>query len=376
MAHNRVLLNASNLHVGGGVQVATSVIGELTLKNNLSPQLEIWVSDEVNNNLISSDYDLSCLPNYKIVNVYGIKALKRDYQKRISQFDRVFTIFGPLYTFSNKFFNITGFAQPWIIYPDNEIYQRLSLFEKIKIKAKFGIQKYFFSRADLLVVELEHVANGVLNHKLCKADNIAIVNNCLSSVFFDSDKWKPIKYKFPAEKLKIGFVGRNYPHKNTVIFSNVKKILKSDFGLESEFYVTFNEREWNDCTADFKENVNNVGELSVNQCPSFYKNIDAVIFPSLLECFSATPLEAMVMEKPLFASDRPFNHDVCGDNAIYFDPLDPYSAAKRIADYFTNIKVGNFTDSNLSFARERASKFSHADDRAESYLKILNSEKN
>ena len=64
--------------------------------------------------------------------------------------------------------------------------------------------------------------------------------------------------------------------------------------------------------------------------------MDAIIFPSLLECFSATPLEAMAMEKPFFASDREFIRDVCSDYALYFDPEDPISAANVINDYLEN----------------------------------------
>ena len=58
--------------------------------------------------------------------------------------------------------------------------------------------------------------------------------------------------------------------------------------------------------------------MSLAQCPSYFKELDGIILPSLLECFSATPLEALIMGKPIFLSDRQFNKDVVGDFYFYF----------------------------------------------------------
>ncbi len=96
--------------------------------------------------------------------------------------------------------------------------------------------------------------------------------------------------------------------------------------------------------------------------------MDAVIFPSLLECFSASPLEAMFMNKPLFASNRPFVKQFCGDYAKYFNPNDPYSAAKVIAEYFND---RDKESKNFKLANEYVTNTFNPTTRAESYLKIL-----
>ncbi|WP_337026025.1 glycosyltransferase [Pantoea eucrina] len=371
MNPNKVLLNASNLHVGGGVQVATSVIGELTLMDGLPDQLAIWASDEVDQNLRSLGYDLTVLPHYSVVNSYGLKALNNEFQKKLNSFSKIFTIFGPLYTFSKKFVNITGFAQPWIIYPNNKIYADMHFIHKIKTRAKFSLQQFFFQRADNLVVELEHVARRLVDKKISAPQNVSVVNNCLSSVFLQAERWKEVNYNFSKDKIKIGFVGRNYPHKNTKIFPQIRDILKSEYNIDSDFYVTFSPEEWGACDQKFKSDICNVGVLKVDQCPAFYRNMDAVIFPSLLECFSATPLEAMVMERPLFASDMPFNHDICNEHAIYFDPLNPCDAAGKIASYFQNSESDAKSAFMLVSARKRALEFSHANKRASIYLQSL-----
>jgi len=168
--------------------------------------------------------------------------------------------------------------------------------------------------------------------------------------------------------LRLGFLGRNYPHKNTTIIPNAIKILKERYNISAEFFVTFTDDEWSSCSEEFKKCTNNLGPLTVAQCPSFYRQMDAIVFPSLLECFSATPLEAMAMEKPLFASDRDFNRDICKDYAYYFDPLSPESAAKAIADVFLK---GGPDPNRLKLAKEHAFGFSNPRDRAQKYLSLL-----
>ena len=101
--------------------------------------------------------------------------------------------------------------------------------------------------------------------------------------------------------------------------------------------------------------------------------MDAIIFPSLLECFSATPLEAMAMGKPVFVSDTPFNRDVCGDYGIYFNPHDSSEAAFKIYEFFN--KSFDFQQDFLRSAREHALNFSSPTGRAIRYIEIIDGEK-
>src|SRR5690606_1179077 len=224
---------------------------------------------------------------------------------------------------------------PWIIYPNNECYARIPLRRRLAMRLKFRLQALFFKRADELIVESEHVREGLIRELGFPAERIHVVHNCLSSIYRDEAAWQPVTLP-PADcDLRLGFVGRNYLHKNTEIFPAIVRSLAADHGLHARFYVTFSEAEWRACSPEFRRACINVGPLSVAQCPSFYRQMDAVVFPSLLECFSATPLEAMAMEKPLFASDRPFNRDICGTHAHYFDPMMPDTAADCIARVFS-----------------------------------------
>lgn len=362
----KILINASNLHNGGGVQVASSFINELPFfTNNVIKSFDVIVSSEVDNNI--SQTTKIFFKNYKVHNIFGLK----NYKNNINLFDTydlVFTIFGPCYH-TIKGINVVGFAQPWIIYPNNECYSMLSSIEKLKFKLKFFLQKKFFKKSDFCVVELEHVKQRLIELNIFKDNCVDVVYNTVSNVYFSPEKWEKIKIK-PSNKIKIGLISRDYFHKNTNILPKVKEILKNKYDQDIDFYVTFNEKEWFNKSSSFQENIINVGPLKVNECPNFYEEMDAIIFPSLLECFSATPLEAMMMKKPLFASDRRFIKNVCLDFAYYFEPTDPESAAAVINDFIENKNI-NELDIKLTAAQTHAKKFSSARQRAAIYTEII-----
>src|SRR5690554_2886377 len=366
----RVLINASNLHNGGGVQVAASFISELLTSIGVRKDFSVWVSSEVAMSLERLGVDMALWPNIKLVDVHGLGAAFSEYNELLSSFDLVFTIFGPNYFRNKNYINLVGFAQAWIL--DDSAYSLLPPLNRFKTKLKFFAQKLFFKTADAFVVELEHVRDGLYKQGIAKPDSVHVAYNCISSLYLKSETWQPLESGITSPNFKVGFLGRDYTHKNTSILPDVKRILAERYGLNVDFFVTFNEQEWANKPEAFRSSIVNVGSLAVTQCPSFYQALDAVIFPSLLECFSATPLEAMAMEKPLFASDRRFVRDICGDFALYFDPLDPENVADVIASYIKN-QHGNYSE-RLALAREHAINFSSAKGRAERYLEIIRTE--
>ena len=265
--------------------------------------------------------------------------------------------------------SIVGFAQAWIIFPRNEVYEMLPWLMRMRNRIKFWLQSQFFKRADILVVELEHVKQGLVRELGIAPERIRVVPNCVSAIFSEPEKWQPVSMPDTPNELRFGFLGRNYFHKNTRIFPEIINALKTNHGVEAKVFVTFTDEEWSACSDEFRAACINVGPLSPMQCPNFYQSLDAVVFPSLLECFSATPLEAMAMCKPLFASDRPFNREVCGDHVRYFDPLSPESGADEIAQFF---KERGPDMQALTAARKHAISFSNPEERARQYLEILN----
>ncbi len=370
----RILINASNLHVGGSVQVATSFIMELSGVIESFPDFNfiVYASTEVDANLASSGFDRKSVGRYAVLDVYGIKTLKPGTAKRFEGFDLVFTIFGPLYRLFKLPNHVVGFAQPWIIYPENEISRSLSLSNRFRSKLKFWLQWAFFRREARLVVELGHVKSRLVELKRFPADRISVVSNCVSAVYFDQSRWAPLHGLDEVDDgiVRLGFVSRDYPHKNINVLLEIAKVLKRISSLNYRFYVTLTDAEWQARSDEFRATIVNLGPISVAQCPTFYSAVDAVVFPSLLECFSATPLEAMAMERPLFASDRGFVRDCCGEHATYFDPLNAEEAAEKINDWFCRMQDKE-RRLRVEAARKHVLSLPSSKKRAESYLQIL-----
>lgn len=365
------LINAANLHRGGAVQVAASFISELASQDDGRADFEVMMSSEVARNVAATLGERYDPARYRILDVRGFDLRNRAAREILDEFDTVFTVFGPLYRWKPGFRSIVGFAQAWITYPDNECYANLPLGERLKERAKYNIQAAFFKRADILVVELEHVKAGLVRELGIAPERIHVIHNCVSSIYADPQVWQAVTLPPAHSDLRLGFLGRNYLHKNTAIFPQIVRHLRDGHGIDARFFVTFTQAEWAACTAEFREVCINVGPLSMAQCPNFYRALDAVVFPSLLESFSATPLEAMAMEKPLFASDRPFNRDVCSDHAVYFDPLAPETAAERIAGMFGGAGPD---EKALLAARNHAFAFASPGERARKYLALLNAD--
>ncbi len=370
----KILINASNLHNGGGVQVAASFIMELSRRTAAQEGYEfsVFASSLVDSNLRSLGLNKEAFKDYRVLNVRGIQAVKLRVVKDFGCFDLVFTVFGPFYGLEKLKNHIVGFAQPWIIYPNNEISESYSVANRVSTKLKFWVQWLFFKRANRLVVELQHVQERLALLKSFPRERIDVVSNCVSSVYFDPEKWMPIERlsRRSSEEILLGFVTRDYPHKNVGILLEVMKQFEILSKNRYKFVVTLSDSEWDARSAEFKENILNVGPISVAQCPEFYRAVDGVVFPSLLECFSATPLEAMVMKKPLFASDRGFVRDCCGNNAIYFDPLSAKSIAISIDEWFSATSMETRA-SRVSAAYQHVISMPDSGARAERYLEIM-----
>lgn len=364
----KILINASNLHNGGGVQVAISFLYEMSLLKSELSNFHIVVSSEVADGLNRLNTKVLVFDQYDIIDVFGIKAFNSNLNKRIKYYDTVFTIFGPNYLRVKAQNEIVGFAQPWILNFDNPISKRMKPLKRIELRLKFSLQWLFFLRSDHYIVELDHVRDKLVSLKGVDSNKISIIHNTVSSLYYDKSEWKHVSIQKSNEAISLGFLTRDYPHKNLDILPAVAEVLQLHHNLSVRFYTTLNDFEWVSKDAFFKKYVSSVGSLAPDQCPSFYEQLDGVIFPSLLECFSATPLEAMAMEKPLFASDRGFVRDVCGNHATYFNPLDADDIATKIAEFYKSDKVDA---NNLREARNHALSFSTAKDRAEKYLEII-----
>ena len=82
-----------------------------------------------------------------------------------------------------------------------------------------------------------------------------------------------------------------------------------------------------------KDNQNKVsflGYVTDQQLTYMYKNALCFVYPSLYEGFGLPPVEAMANNCPVIVSNTSSLPEVCGNAALYCDPLDISDIAKKI----------------------------------------------
>ena len=87
------------------------------------------------------------------------------------------------------------------------------------------------------------------------------------------------------------------------------------------------------------ENIQFLGRVSDDELVRLYNQAACFVFPSLYEGFGLPPLEAMACGCPVLVSDIPVEREVCGDAALYFNPLDSENILHTITQYLNDTDV-------------------------------------
>lgn len=362
---SKLCIFCSNIHSGGGLQVAVSFVSSL-LNTNCKHVIDIYVSSEIFNQLPTSVFP----ENLNIIkkNVYGYKSII--FSSFLSfKYDRIFTLFGPRYSFTKCKFESVGFAQSWILCNDNNLFRLSYKRFWLLYKLKFTFQFLFFLRSDVIVSEIEYVSDLLGENIFLRNKLILTVHNAISNVYEDKNQWsKDVFYEKENNTIYLGYLARPYPHKNIDILSDVFHLLNTQGSKKYKLVLTLTDNEFSKLSDNLVKYVINIGPLNISQCPPFYNNIDGFVFPSLLESFSVSPLEALYMKVPLFASNRNFVKDICNEYAMYFDPTSSLSISNEVLNYYENNKINGY---NLDYASSHASNFSASSERTLQYINIL-----
>lgn len=334
-----ILINCSNLKIGGGLQVAHSFVSNLKDFNTHS--FVVITSDELNKQL-----DLKLFPDFIKFITYNIEAKaiktltgKDEFLDKIvldNKIEVVFSVFGPTY-WKPKVKHVVGYAKPHYVYTDSPFFKTLSIISSFKLNLKKFFHMYDFKHNNqVLITENEDVSKRL--RAILKDKEIYTVTNYYNQVFDQDQKWDT-SLKLPKfEGFTMLTVSANYPHKNLQIIPKVIAHLNQNYkDFKFRFVVTLKEGELGiNLDENITKNIVYLGKTNINQCPPLYSQSDAIFLPTLLECFTATYPEAMRMEKPILTSNLNFATGLCENAALYFEPLDPKDIGDKIYQLANN----------------------------------------
>lgn len=359
-----ILIDASGIKQGGGLQVADSICKSLPnfTRHTFVVVLSRYFGDyreveERGGNVRFVRYD---------VNKYNLKLLATGRDEFLDKLVEVHNIqvsvciFGPG-LWAPKCKKVSGFARAHLIMPESPYYTVMPFLARWKEKAFNKVLQYYFNRStDVFFTESPSVTTRV--RKLFHKPAVTITNY-YSQVFDDRSMWKEHRLP-PFDGCTLLTISSFYPHKNLIIAFGILDYLKFiNSPLRLRFVYTVSKEEFPTIPDEYKENFLLIGKVDITECPGLYEQCDIAFQPTLLECFTATYPEAMRMKKPIVTTNLDFARGLCGDAALYYDPLNPVSAAETISRLLENPSIaaslianGEKQMQNFDTYKERAEK--------------------
>ena len=364
----KLLVNCSNLNSTGPLQVALSFINECRkFKHDYYVVCGSGLGELIDKEKFPANFRFYFMEGRIISsfrNYLRTKSILKFIESQIVP-DAVFTVFGPSY-WKPSARHIQGFATPQVLYPESPFFSLISirqvLWWKLHRLANLILLRRESKEIILETFEMERRLKAVMPQ--CRT---YVVPNTYSEFYktIDLPNNRQIAEDGYFKLLTLCSYKR---HKNLEIIPLVIDVLQKYAPPKIKFYLTLPENKYLELIGpEYRQHVINLGPLHPKECPEVYTKVDAMFLPTLLESFSASYAEAMIMGKPILTSHYDFAHTVCGDAAIYFDPLNPSSVAKAILMLIDDPSYYNVL---VYKGKERLEYFGDASTRARRYLDI------
>jgi len=221
-------------------------------------------------------------------------------------------------------------------------------------KAKFAVLSFLAAlstrKAKQIIFVSEASRTLVCDKIKISEAKINIIHHGVSKIFFS-----PSELSAPAEKLLhdkkpyILSVSSVYRYKNYIrlieAFHKIRNKLPEPYHLiiigtsfDNEYFSRLQETIK---SLSLQSWACYLGGFPLKQLPGIYQQASLFAFPSFLETFGHTLVEAMASNLPIAAADILPTREIVGSAARYFDPFNVDSIADGLIDGLTNIELRN-----------------------------------
>lgn len=336
-----LFFNASNLRFGGGITFTLQLLQAL-LPLRKNDQITIVVP-------AGAGYEsLSNWPNVQLIFVpdrFHYSRISKYYYNRSvfekwaqqSNADKIISL-GNIAFPSGKIPQLLLIQNAFLFYPESPAWSRMNI-------RQFAYNRMMnaYTAKHLKFASTYAVQTEVMKERLCRLfdiypNNVSIVPNAVTEIS------PPSQTDIAAQKgtgIHLLMLSKYYAHKNFEILLPLAKKIQ-DQKLDITITLTLDANESRD-TANFLNTVQqaqldgiikNRGHVPLAEIEQVFRYYDGLLFPTLLESFSGTYLEAMKSGKPIFTSRFDFATQLCQDAAFYFNPLDAGSILRTVTSAF------------------------------------------
>jgi len=345
----RILLNASTLRSGGGVQVASGFIS-----NALRSETHDWlfvVSSAVLDNLPSEAVDDERI---RVVDMHPRRPLaarktrvQLDNLAHVFTPDLTFTILGPPY-WSPRSTHVCGFAVPWVVFGGGAAWATVPVAMRPLVYANNLYRRSKLSRSWYYWMESEAGTTRLASKLRIDPGRTYVIPNCPHPVFLEQ-RWvgspdgNSLNCRGTRAVFTVLCLSAYYPHKNLELVPEVaaQLVKRGRDGFVFQLTLPPEGRGWLGIARKAErlgvtDKVVNLGPQRIQDCPGLYAEADAAFLPTLLEVFSATYVESIIMRKPLVTTAIPPAREVCGPAALFFAPFDAAGASGHLVRLMTD----------------------------------------
>lgn len=366
----KILVNTATVFKGGSVQVARSFLEEarglrgyefhVVVGPSLVPIVE---SIPFPSNFVFHRIDSR--PAEKLLGPILGSSFHRAVEREVRP-NAVFTTSGPAY-WRPTAPHLVGYNLPHFVYPESPYWSTVPLSARLRWKLKgMAVRHLLKHEGDAFVVQTDDVNQRLrvfLNH-----DEVYTVSNtCGGHYLRDS----PAPNRLPERsggEFRLLTLSAWYPHKHLNVIPDVIEALPPQVTERIRFVLTLPKADYErEFTSRVRDRIVNVGPVRMEDGPALYRECDALFLPTLLECFSASYVEAMAMNRPILTSDLDFARSICKSAAVYFDPMDPASIANAICSV---AESDTLRHDLVRQGEEELAKFDSARTRAEKFIRI------
>ncbi|MBS4068388.1 MAG: glycosyltransferase family 4 protein [Sulfurimonas sp.] len=184
-------------------------------------------------------------------------------------------------------------------------------------------------KADYIITGSNFTKQEIIDYMQIPQDKISVIYHGVNHELYKpypQDKLQETKAKFDLPKKFLLFVGSIEPRKNLLsllmAYSLLRREEKDDLPLILVGFKGWENKEIMQEIEKNQEYIRYLGYITDTELAHIYNLATIFIYPSLYEGFGLPPLEAMACGTPVIVSNVASLPEVCGDAALYIEPMD------------------------------------------------------